>query len=636
MASSLRWSRYVAGLLAIIAVVAVCLAVVDSRGTSSATKHPHAGAGRRPKSGESLSDLLQRPVPVNNLWAETSQLKLGGRRVPRVVNARPPHYSPGHSDRFWVFDSADDTYHRYRATIICETPHLYLYIQDGLTYSRPKACRSAHRFETVIYPLDRRIFGTEWTPGIDDDPHISLYYGNLQGLAGYFSGENEYPVVVNRFSDQREIMFIDASTIGLATPDFYSTAAHEFQHMIHWHMHPQDEGWSNEGASMLAQVLNGYAADGDDLIYASHPVQLDSWSDGNNIPNYGAGFLWMDYLNLRFGNSFTHAVLADRRYSGLALTANVLARLHRRLTLGNVFGDWAVANYVNDRRLGARFSYRNSSIHVGLNHRVGPHRFTYRRSVPPFLPTYVEVRGLKGRRTIHFAGSRYIPVISAGPGPFWWSNRCDFCQTSMTRTIDLRHARRPVLGFDAWYRIEKDYDYAYVEVSTNGGRVWQSLKTPVGTPKNPNGGNFGNGITGSSAAVRGNHGGWVSVRTSLARYAGKRIRLRFQYITDDEYNGQSFAVRNIAVSAARYRDAVGSRGWKLDGFVPVLRNRLPAAWGIRIITFGSALPKERTVPVHDGRATIQISVRPGFRRAVIVVFAQAPKTTVRTKFVLQG
>jgi immune inhibitor A len=47
-------------------------------------------------------------------------------------------------------------------------------------------------------------------------------------------------------------------------------------------------------------------------------------------------------------------------------------------------------------------------------------------------------------------------------------------------------------------QIEIDWDYAYVVVSTDGGTTWTSVETNLSTTTDPNGQNFGYGITGNS------------------------------------------------------------------------------------------------------------------------------------------
>ena len=599
--------------------------------------------GPRPVRAHRLSTVqrevaaLNLPVSANNLWLETKTIKLNGRTpIPRVVNKVHPNYHVGRLDRFWVLNALNDHYFLSAAVIVCETPHLYIYVAKGVHVTRNQCRRSAHKFEKSTYPTDRRVFGSEWTPGVDNDRHITLYYGPIPGVAGYFSGEDEYPRLVNRFSNQREIFFIDSSSATLGTSAFASTAAHEFQHMINWHVHPQNEAWSNEGDSMLAQVVNGYSADQVDAFYQGQPVQLDSWSDGDNTPNYGAGFLWSDYLYERFGKSFIHQMLADNKYSGLQLAAHVL-KDRTALSFPQVFGDWAVANYLNDHRLGPRYSYRNSGVHMAATTSVGPATIHYKTAVHPYLPNYISIKTGKTPRTIKFQGNPTIGLITGSqPRPYWWSNRCDFCQTSMTRSINLTHARRPVLTFKAWYGIERSYDYAYVEISTDGGDSWQTQPSNISTNDNPNGANLGNGVTGQSWTVPHNSGGWLPVRVDLAKYRGKRVLLRLQYITDDEYNGQSLGVRNLAIRSAHFVDHVGDSHWRLTGFVPVLTNRLPIHWCLRLITMGAHRTVVRPIGVNgDGQATVKLV--PGKHlKTTLVVIGEAPKTTSTAGYQLTG
>jgi immune inhibitor A len=625
--------RAVLGLTALVAIVfAATVATAQLGGGKRADDigpNHNRGPATITQSPARLAALLSQPVPPNDLWSLAARLKLHRTLpVPRVVHSRSPDYRVGRVDRFWVLNELTDVWHRVKARIVCKTSHLYLYIQTSVPLHRGLACASARFFEAHIYPTDRKTFGSEWRPGIDDDPHVTLFYGHTPGVAGYFSGEDEYPATVNKYSNEREMMFISSDDVAAGTPNFDATAAHEFQHMIHWHMHAQDEAWDNEGASMLAQVVNGFTDNGVDGSYASDPVQLDSWSDANSDPNYGAGFLWWDYLYERFGSSFIHALLADSHDSGLALAAKLLSE-REHTSLSAVFGDWVVANLLNNRHVGRPYGYVHSSIRIRPRITSSAAGMRVHR-VHPYAPLYVDVKPSVRAATLAFRGDPSIPVIGAGnAGPFWWSNRCDFCDTSMTRPINLVHARHPVLTFQTWYDIEKDYDYAYVEASSNGGVTWYSLGSNVSTNRDPNGGNYGNGITGQSGHLDGNVHGWVSVHVGLTRFAGRRIELRFEYVTDDEFNSQSFAVKDIAVRAAHVPDSVGNAAWRLEGFVPVLENRLPMKWVIRTISYGHGRTAVGWISAStDGRASIHVPSSLHVKRVVLAIFGQAPKTTL--------
>jgi hypothetical protein len=80
------------------------------------------------------------------------------------------------------------------------------------------------------------------------------------------------------------------------------------------------------------------------------------------------------------------------------------------------------------------------------------------------------------------------------------------------------------LKFYTWYDIENNWDYAYVEVSANGGQ-FASIEGNITTTYNPHGSNQGHGITGSSS-------GWVEAKFSLEDFVGQNISVRLSYDTD--------------------------------------------------------------------------------------------------------
>ncbi len=93
------------------------------------------------------------------------------------------------------------------------------------------------------------------------------------------------------------------------------------------------------------------------------------------------------------------------------------------------------------------------------------------------------------------------------------------------------------LSFWTWYDIEGGWDYAYVEISTDG-IGWDNLPGNITTTSNPYGNNLGNGITGSS-------GGWIEGLFDLAAYADQQVSLRFRYKTDSYVEEEGFYVDDI-------------------------------------------------------------------------------------------
>jgi len=106
--------------------------------------------------------------------------------------------------------------------------------------------------------------------------------------------------------------------------------------------------------------------------------------------------------------------------------------------------------------------------------------------------------------------------------------------------------------------IEYAWDYAYLVVSTDGGATWESVETNLSTTDDPNGQNFGFGITGSS-------GGWVTLTADLSAYTGD-VLLGFRYWTDGFVVEPGFMVDDIAVTGYPLDDAESDAGWTFAGF----------------------------------------------------------------------
>jgi immune inhibitor A len=108
------------------------------------------------------------------------------------------------------------------------------------------------------------------------------------------------------------------------------------------------------------------------------------------------------------------------------------------------------------------------------------------------------------------------------------------------------------------FDIESDWDYAYVVVSTDGGATWENVLTNFSTSFDPNGQNFGHGITGSS-------GGWATLTADLSAYTGD-VMLGFRYWTDSYVAFPGFVVDDIQITGYPFDDAESDMGWTFVGF----------------------------------------------------------------------
>ncbi|MET9732907.1 immune inhibitor A domain-containing protein [Streptomyces sp. NPDC006458] len=157
------------------------------------------------------------------------------------------------------------------------------------------------------------------------------------------------------------------------------------------------------------------------------------------------------------------------------------------------------------------------------------------------------------------------PIVTPAQGTKqWWSGSGNDLRNTLTRSVDLTGKASATLTLDGWWAIERDYDYAYAEVSTDGGANWKALDgTADGQPIGRDGSNAP-ALTGFSETYK-------KLSYSLDAYAGKKIGLRFRYVTDGGVAENGFAADSIVVTAdgaALFSDnAEGDdAGWTKNGF----------------------------------------------------------------------
>jgi carboxypeptidase T len=126
-----------------------------------------------------------------------------------------------------------------------------------------------------------------------------------------------------------------------------------------------------------------------------------------------------------------------------------------------------------------------------------------------------------GTTTAHFVSAP--SSITDSPGGNYANNANS--TLTLNSAVDLTNAIYAEISFYARWDIEKAYDYAQLQASTDGGTTWQALcglYTSTGTANQDNG----------KPLWDGTQLGWVKERVSLADYIGQNIRLRFRFRSD--------------------------------------------------------------------------------------------------------
>ncbi len=606
---------------------------------------------------ENLASLLQTeqlllltPHPLRDLYSLAQRLKLHtATPIPHIGRTQPLQESLGQEDMFWISNLDTSTYSHIRARLAYITPHLYMYVEDGQSINPDALRASADLFEQRIYPTDRAAFGSEWSPGIDDDVHLTIL--NAVGLGtsvgGYFSAEDEYPTIINAYSNEREMFYVNLDGTMPGSADYNSTLAHEFQHMIHWYQHPVDLSWTNEGMSVLAQHLNGFSAGGVDQSFIQTPdTQLNDWSDDMNadLPHYGAGYLFMDYFAEHYGGVGVLKELLRDPASPPANFDHVLAAHGYQDRFLDVLHKWFIANIVEDSHVDqGQYGYTTLQLPaVTAQHTVALYPDNEAGTVHQYAAEYYNVLPNRhsGTLTVQLVGNPLVRIIANDPYQAtneWWSNRYDNMDSTLTRTFDLRRltSKHATLTFAAWFDLERNYDYAYVEASTDG-KNWTTLRGQQTTTSNPDGANWGNGYTGTSGG--GTTPQWVQEKIDLSQYVGKQIQLRFEEVTDDAVNLQGFAIDALRIPELHFQDTAESdNSWLSNGFVRS-NNVLPEHYSVQAILYRGQQVSVQTIPVDLATAQGTLSIADfgtTITRIVLVVSATAAETTLLANYQLR-
>lgn len=579
-------------------------------------------------SNETLETLQNAIVPENDPYESACNL-LGICGVSKTVESKS--YNIGDQEQFWVSNQDTAEHNEITAALMYETPHSYFWVEKGTSVNEKDMKALMDTFENKIYPTDREFFGSEWTPGVDGDPHIYVIYATSIGhnIAGYFNSSDSFNPLVKEYSNGHETYVLGASQ-ALSDEYTYGVLAHEFVHMIQFPTDRNDVSWISEGFAEVGVFLNGYSVGGADFAYIQSPdMQLNTWAD-NSSPDfsahYGSSFLYLTYFLDRFGKDATKALTSNPE-NDITSVDDTLADLNitdpqtgKLITADDVYMDWAIANLLQDKSVGdGRYTYHNypDAPQASATETISTcPQSALTRDVHQYGVDYIAIE-CAGDFTLSFTGSTVTGLLPVDPysGEYaFWSNKGDESDMTLTREFDFTSVSAPIeLSFRTWYDIEEDWDYLYVEVSENG-ETWQILTTPSGTDTDPSGNSYGWGYTGAT-------NGWIEEKIDLSDFAGKKVSIRFEYLTDAAINGEGFMLDDVQVDAAGYRSdfEADDGGWQAEGFVRV-QNVLPQTFGLALILTSDS--SVTMIPLtEDQTAEIPLSLKAGEKAFLVVTGA---------------
>lgn len=433
----------------------------------------------------------------------------------------------------------------------------------------------------------------------DEDGKLMIMVWNLIDESYY---DSTYPSYVVGFYDPSIETYYDRNVIHLdsydwtnrlgadvARPFVYdSTVAHEYQHLLHDDLDEDEVSFINEGCSMYSEMLCGYG-EGlwgyfEQFLYTPDN-SLTEWGDQtgiNIIADYGAAAMFAIYLNDHFGGAdFISALAANQDNGEEGVTSTLAAAGYDDWDFERVFDAWKMANLIhsndfgdgwynyvsidlNDPRAGELTTLK---INPGMGFVTQSYAFQYTFTqdgyntgtylLGPYGTDYLKIQGTRvgqmPKLNFKFDGNDYYDPgwkLTAGPagygfsGMTWYSGASDLRDVSIVGAVDLSGMTEATLTFDTSYAIEEQWDFGFVQISTDGGMTWTSLaneytRSDIVSDGHPD---IAANLPGFTGFGSGN------MAFDLSPYVGGNMMIAYRYMTDWGTTERGWYVDNIAIN----------------------------------------------------------------------------------------
>jgi hypothetical protein len=290
------------------------------------------------------------------------------------IEAPPPVTRTFHAQRV-----TDNSWYDVSASRLGYSDSAEVYVEDGQPVSAATAQAIADEFDDSIYEMVRTRFGPE--TDVDDNGRVILLLLDIQDgfsgsggyVAGYFHSVHMYDESTFSNSNEAEMLFLDTYPADAGTTGFYTTVAHEMQHLVNWVNNPTQDIWINEGLSSAAEYLYEGAHQQDRISYYKFAgdislrygnnffVWYGAWeASGFSLANYATVYLFFQWLRIHASNDagIYQAIFSSPHSDFQAVVDAAATYIDPSLsTWEEVLSHWLRANFLH--QASGLYSYNN-------------------------------------------------------------------------------------------------------------------------------------------------------------------------------------------------------------------------------------------------------------------------------------
>lgn len=339
--------------------------------------------------------------------------------------SKPPH-TPVVGDRttFFVTNFQLQNYEQITAELRATSSKVNIYVELNELDSghvRPEFLDSLILYLTQQVPrigdntegiltLEQNLFGNPPDKDKDGILDIIIYdiqdgytgkNGNNGYISGYFSAVDQTNGLA---SNKRDLIYLDSyptmyPSREMSLFDALQSAAHNYQHLIHYNYDPDETFFINEGCSMGAEYMCGFLRKDVNKFFANTDVPLmrKDTTQRISVEDLTRAQYFILYLDSQFGTSLFKYLVQDSLH-GLDGVTSALKKAGHTDTAMDLFETWCVANQVQNSSIAPKYGYGGTS---SLDSKPTPRRIhntdqvnNTNDTINPMAAVYISLRNV--------------------------------------------------------------------------------------------------------------------------------------------------------------------------------------------------------------------------------------------------